>query len=69
MAISVDMLLHREDELEVTVKKLDFKDCYTLGIRNGGELITLFFFDERGLIDFKNQVLQQHEMLKRKGER
>ena len=68
MTINVDMFFHKEDEVEVEVKNLDFQDCHTLDIRNGGELITLFFFDERGLIDFKNQVVQQYEMLKRKGD-
>ena len=60
----VDMFFHKEDKVGVGINK----DSYTLDIRKGGDIITLFFFDEKGLIDFKNQVLNQYEMLKRKGE-
>ena len=67
MTLSVDMFFHKEDKVEVEAKELDFKGCHTLDIRNGGDRITIFF-DEKGLIDFKNQVVQQYEMLKRKGE-
>ena len=60
----VDMFFHEEDKVGVNINKDTY--AYTLDIRKGGDRITLFFFDEKGLIDFKNQVLNQYEMLKRK---
>jgi len=66
MTMFVDMFFHEEDKVGVNINKDTY--AYTLDIRKGCDRITLFFFDEKGLIDFKNQVLNQYEMLKRKGE-
>ena len=66
--MNVDMFFHKKNSLRVEIKPLGCGD-YTLRVKNGNGAVTLFFFDEKGLIDFKNQVVQQYEMLKRKGER
>ena len=66
MTLSVDMFFHKKDDMRVGVRKVDVNN-YILDINNGCERITLFFFDEKGLRDFKNQVVQQYEMLKRRG--
>ena len=69
--MNVDMFIHKENNLKVEFRSLDIKldiNNSTLDINNGVDRITLFFFDEKGLIDFKNQVVQQYELMKRRGE-